>query len=67
MGIVKLPYVIKKDKIHEVSIKLAGSRDEVWTRACKYALTCCKFLLAHASNVGGKVGGGGGERRKMAV
>ncbi|KAL8858031.1 MAG: hypothetical protein Q9178_005492 [Gyalolechia marmorata] len=51
-GIVKLPYLIERDKLNEVSIKLAGNTDEGWTRACKYALTCCKFLLAHASNVG---------------
>lgn len=57
-GIVKLPYSIKKDKISDVSIKLAVSSDETWTRACKYTLTCCKFLLAHASNVGGRAGGG---------
>ena len=47
-----LPYTIKKDKIGDASIKLGVSQDEAWTRACKYALTCCKFLLAHASNVG---------------
>ena len=47
-----LPYRIHKDKIHDVSIKLGVSQDEAWTRACKYALTCCKFLLAHASNTG---------------
>ncbi len=51
-GIVKLPYLIERDKLNEASIKLAGNTDEGWTRACKYALTCCKFLLAHASNVG---------------
>ncbi|KAI4171493.1 MAG: hypothetical protein LQ343_004231 [Gyalolechia ehrenbergii] len=39
-GIVKLPYPIKKDKISDVSIKLAVSNDEAWTRACKYTLTC---------------------------
>ena len=49
----KQPYKIQKDKIGDVSIKLGTSQDEAWTRACKYALTCCKFLLAHASNVGG--------------
>ena len=48
-----LPYIIYKDKIGDTSIKLGTSQDEAWTRACKYALTCCKFLLAHASNVGG--------------
>lgn len=52
-GILKLPYQIRKDKIGDASIRLGASTDEVWTRACKYALTCCKFLLAHASNVGG--------------
>lgn len=52
-GGLKLPYGIKKDKIGDASIKLGVSQDEAWTRACKYALTCCKFLLAHASNVVG--------------
>ncbi|KAL8822178.1 MAG: hypothetical protein Q9191_007080 [Dirinaria sp. TL-2023a] len=54
-----LPYRIRKDKIDDVSIKLGTSTDEAWTRACKYTLTCCKFLLAHASNTGGGAGGGG--------
>lgn len=53
-GGLKLPYAIRKDKIGDESIKLGVSTDEAWTRACKYALTCCKFLLAHASNVGGE-------------
>ncbi len=48
---IKLPYEIDIDKIGDTSIKLANSPDEAWTRACKYVLTCCKFLLAHASNV----------------
>ncbi|KAE8148432.1 autophagy protein Apg6-domain-containing protein [Aspergillus avenaceus] len=49
---VKLPYEIKRDKIGDASIKLGfNQNDETWTRACKYTLTCCKFLLAHASNV----------------
>ncbi|MCJ1387444.1 autophagy protein 6 [Xylographa bjoerkii] len=59
-GGLKLPYKIDKDKIHGVSIKLGISQDEAWTHACKYTLTCCKFLLAHASNVAGV---GGGTRR----
>ena len=50
-GGLKLPYAIRKDKIGDASIKLGVSQDEAWTRACKYALTCCKFLLAHASNI----------------
>ncbi len=58
-GGLKLPYNIRKDKIGDESIKLGVSTDEAWTRACKYALTCCKFLLAHASNLGGE------ERRRV--
>lgn len=56
---LKAPYTITKDKIGDpdkpdsvASIKLGVSGDEAWTRACKYTLTCCKFLLACASNVG---------------
>lgn len=55
---LKVPYLITKDKIGDpekpdliASIKLGVSQDEAWTRACKYTLTCCKFLLACASNV----------------
>lgn len=48
----KMPYAIVKDKIGDTSIKLgAFNQDEAWTKACKYTLTCCKFLLAHASHV----------------
>ena len=56
-----LPYPINGDKIGEgasaVSIKLGAGfqQDESWTKACKYALTCCKFLLAHVSNMGNTV------------
>jgi beclin 1 len=49
-GDMKMPYEIKKDKIHDHSIKLSMSKEENWTKACKYVLTCCKFLLAHVSN-----------------
>lgn len=48
---VKMPYEIRKDRIHDQSIKLALNKDEGWTKACKYTLTCCKYLLAHANNV----------------
>ena len=49
---LKLPYEIKRDKIGDASIKLGfNQNDETWTRACKYTLTCCKFLLAHVSNI----------------
>lgn len=61
---LKLPYEIKKDKIGDANIKLGFNQDEVWTRACKYLLTCCKFLLAHASNLAGGGGGGAGEGRR---
>lgn len=49
---LKLPYAISRDRIGDASIKLGfNQNDETWTRACKYTLTCCKFLLAHVSNV----------------
>jgi beclin 1 len=49
---LKMPYAINKDKIGDVSIKLGNfGQEEQWTKACKYTLTCCKFLLAHASHV----------------
>jgi beclin 1 len=44
---IKLPYRIAKDKIGDSCIRLAFNQDEAWTRACKYTLTCVKFLLAH--------------------
>lgn len=48
---MKLPYRIKKDKIGSdekgyVSIRINASSDAEWTDACKYTLTCCKYLLA---------------------
>ncbi|OAQ66970.1 beclin-1 [Pochonia chlamydosporia 170] len=52
MNVLSLPYKIEGDKIGEVSIKLGIAQDDGWTKACKLTLTCCKFLLAHASNVG---------------
>lgn len=49
---LKMPYPIVKDKIGDVSIKLGNfGQEEQWTKACKYTLTCCKFLLAHASHI----------------
>ncbi|EXJ90994.1 hypothetical protein A1O1_04101 [Capronia coronata CBS 617.96] len=48
-----LPYPIQGDKIGDVSIKLGVGfhQDENFTKACKHALTNCKFLLAHVSNL----------------
>ncbi|KAK1767178.1 autophagy protein Apg6-domain-containing protein [Phialemonium atrogriseum] len=46
-----LPYKIEGDRIGDVSIKLGIAQDDGWTKACKLTLTCCKFLLAHASNL----------------
>ncbi|KIV85850.1 hypothetical protein PV11_01504 [Exophiala sideris] len=48
-----LPYTIEDDKIGNVSIKLGigFNQDENFTKACKYALTCCKYLLAYVSNL----------------
>ncbi|KAL2154254.1 hypothetical protein VTH82DRAFT_2930 [Thermothelomyces myriococcoides] len=50
---LSLPYRIEGDRIGDFSIRLGVSQDEAWTKACKMTLTCCKFLLAHASNVNG--------------
>ncbi|KAI1761251.1 APG6-domain-containing protein [Hypoxylon sp. FL1150] len=51
-----LPYRIEGDRIGDdrighYSIKMGINSEESWTKACKFALTCCKFLIAHASNV----------------
>ncbi|KLU88090.1 beclin-1 [Magnaporthiopsis poae ATCC 64411] len=46
-----LPYRIEGDRIQGVSIKLGIAQDDAWTKACKLTLTCCKFLLAHASSL----------------
>ncbi|KOS18863.1 Vacuolar protein sorting-associated protein atg6 [Escovopsis weberi] len=46
-----LPYKIEGERIGDTSIKLGIAQDDGWTKACKLTLTCCKFLLAHASNV----------------
>jgi beclin 1 len=54
---LKLPYEIKKDKIGDISIKLGVAQDDAWSKACKFTLTCCKFLLAHASNISGRRSG----------
>ena len=55
VGGLRLPYEINRDKIGDASIKLGfNQNDETWTRACKYTLTCCKYLLAHASNIAGR-------------
>ncbi|SPO07690.1 related to Beclin 1 (coiled-coil myosin-like BCL2-interacting protein) [Cephalotrichum gorgonifer] len=48
---LRLPYRIEGERIGDVSIKLGMAQDDGWTKACKLTLTCCKFLLAHASNV----------------
>lgn len=60
---LQMPYEIVKDRINDCSIKLGGgfgAADESWTKACKFTLTCCKFLLAHASNADGARRAGAG-------
>lgn len=47
-----LPYRIEGERIGDCSIRLGIAQDDAWSRACKFTLTCCKFLLAHASNAG---------------
>ena len=53
----KMPYPIHPptSTVNEVSIRLADRKrgvpgDEQWTRACKYLLTCLKYLLAVGSS-----------------
>lgn len=49
---LRMPYKIVKDKIGDISIKFGNFGQEGdWTKACKFTLTCCKFLLAHASHL----------------
>ena len=54
---LRLPYKIDGERIGDVSIKLGMAQDDSWTKACKLTLTCCKFLLAHASNVSSRARG----------
>ena len=54
---LSLPYRIEGDRIGEVSIKLGIAQDAGWTKACRLTVTCCKFLLAHASNVSSAANG----------
>jgi len=42
----KLHYLIDKDKINDMSIKIQFNNEETWTKALKYMLTNLKFLLA---------------------
>jgi beclin 1 len=56
---LRLPYQIDGDRIGGFSIRLGVSQDDGWGSACKFVLTCCKFLLAHASNVASAGGGRG--------
>lgn len=49
---LQLPYLIEGDKIGGFSIRLGVAQDDGWSSACKYVLTCCKYLLAHVSNAG---------------
>ncbi|KAF1991776.1 APG6-domain-containing protein [Aulographum hederae CBS 113979] len=65
---LRMPYAIRKDRIHKVdpvngtvadeyvSIRLGFGQEEKWSQACKHMLTSCKFLLAHASNGSGSAG-----------
>lgn len=50
--VITMPYKIEGDKIGGESIRLGGFQDDGWSTACKYVLTCCKYLLAHVSNAG---------------
>lgn len=47
IGHFQMPYKIHHDKINKVSIRTNGAE---WTNACRYTLTCCKYLLAYVSH-----------------
>lgn len=48
---VELPYVMHKDKINGISVKLFGSKPTLeWTTAMKFLLTNAKWLLAFSSS-----------------
>ncbi|KAJ1655632.1 Vacuolar protein sorting-associated protein atg6 [Dispira simplex] len=46
----RLPYVIHKDKVGNVSIKFQFGQEETWTSALKHTLTNCKWILAYAAS-----------------
>ncbi|KAJ1973049.1 autophagy protein, partial [Dimargaris verticillata] len=45
-----LPYPTHKDKVGGVSIKLQFGQEETWTRALRYTLINCKWVLAFAAS-----------------
>lgn len=48
---VELPYVMHKDKINGISVKLFGGKPTLeWTTAMKFLLTNAKWLLAFSSS-----------------
>lgn len=48
---LELPYVMHKDKINGISVKLFGGRPNIeWTTAMKFLLTNAKWLLAFSSS-----------------
>ncbi|CAI4758019.1 AMM_1a_G0054460.mRNA.1.CDS.1 [Saccharomyces cerevisiae] len=51
-SILELPYIMNKDKINGLSVKLHGSSPNLeWTTAMKFLLTNVKWLLAFSSNL----------------
>ncbi|KAJ1972906.1 autophagy protein [Dimargaris cristalligena] len=45
-----LPYLIHKDRVGGVSIKLQFGQEETWTKALKCTLINCKWILAFAAS-----------------
>lgn len=51
-SILELPYMMNKEKINGLSVKLHGSNPNLeWTTAMKFLLTNIKWLLAFSSNL----------------
>ena len=48
---IELPYIMHKDKINGISVKLFGADPNLeWTTAMKFLLTNVKWLLAYSSS-----------------
>ena len=43
---VQMPYKISKDKISDACVRTAFNQDDGWTKALKFCLTNCKWILA---------------------
>ena len=59
-------YPIKGDKIGGISIRYQFNDDELWTRAAKFMLTNCKWLIAIEGHLRSKAAAESAERSRSA-